>query len=262
MIGHEHTSRRYFYSGAALLAIVCGALTIAWSAPMASSAPTRLCSGLLASVASLRMPGESMPNAALSFLGLWMVMTVAMMSPSAAPMLWRFREIVPDTNCRDRCVAMAALSYAIVWVSVGVVVFIANEAIATILSSHPSWQRSLPLAACGVVALAGAFQFTPWKARLLACCRDVSTCARSRLGNMRSAWMHGLWKGLHCAGCCAGPTAILLMVGLMDLRAMAVFAAVLFLERVETRGMRIAHASGALMLAAAAVMAARLIETR
>ena len=36
-----------------------------------------------------------------------------------------------------------------------------------------------------------------------------------------TAWRHGLRLGLHCSHCCAGLTAILLVIGVMDLRAMA-----------------------------------------
>ena len=42
----------------------------------------------------MRMPGQSWPGAALSFLGMWMVMMAAMMSPSFVPMLWRYRQAI------------------------------------------------------------------------------------------------------------------------------------------------------------------------
>ena len=39
----------------------------------------------------MRMPGLTWPGTAASFLGMWVVMMVAMMLPSLAPMLWRYR---------------------------------------------------------------------------------------------------------------------------------------------------------------------------
>ncbi len=42
----------------------------------------------------MRMPGQSWPGAASAFLGMWVVMMVAMMLPSVAPTLWRYREAV------------------------------------------------------------------------------------------------------------------------------------------------------------------------
>ena len=45
-----------------------------------------------------------------------------------------------------------------------------------------------------------------------------------------AAWRHGVRLGLHCSYCCAGLTANLLVVGVMDLRAMAVTGAAITLE--------------------------------
>jgi predicted metal-binding membrane protein len=65
---------------------------------------------------------------------------------------------------------------------------------------------------------------------------STSTCplpggagARPHVGSGRR---HGLCLGLHCSYCCAGLTAILLVIGVMDLRAMAVVTAAITVERV------------------------------
>jgi len=50
--------------------------------------------GWTMSMAWMRMPGQTWPGAAASFLGMWIVMMVAMMLPSLVPML-----------CGDRSVA-------------------------------------------------------------------------------------------------------------------------------------------------------------
>ena len=44
----------------------------------------------------MRMPGQTWPGAAASFLGTWTAMMVAMMLPSLVPMLWRYRFSSPD----------------------------------------------------------------------------------------------------------------------------------------------------------------------
>ena len=56
--------------------------------------------------------------------------------------------------------------------------------------------------------------------------------------------------GRHCSYACAGLTAMLLMFGVMDLRAMAVVAAAITAERLAPDGERVAHAIGAIALAA------------
>ena len=65
-----------------------------------------------------------------------------------------------------------------------------------------------------------------------------------------TAWRHGLRLGLHCSYCCAGLTAILLVIGVMDFRVMAVVAAAITVERLAPAGERIARATGAVVVVA------------
>ena len=65
-----------------------------------------------------------------------------------------------------------------------------------------------------------------------------------------TAWRHGLRLGLHCSYCCAGLTAILLVIGVMDLRAMAVVTAAITAERLAPEAERIARAMGAVVVGA------------
>ena len=95
----------------------------------------------------------------------------------------------------------------------------------------PSLARVVPMAVGVVVLIAGALQFTAWKARHLACCREAPGRGRTLSADAGTAWRHGLRLGLHCSQCCAGLMAILLAIGVMGLRAMAVVAAAITVER-------------------------------
>jgi len=68
---------------------------------------------------------------------------------------------------------------------------------------------------------------------------------------------HGLRLGLHCSYCCAGLTAILLVIGIMELRAMAVVAAAITLERLAPAGERVARATGVVIVGAGLFLIAR-----
>jgi predicted metal-binding membrane protein len=72
-----------------------------------------------------------------------------------------------------------------------------------------------------------------------------------------TAWRHGLRLGLHCSYCSAGLTAILLVIGVMDLRAMAVVTAAITVERLAPAGGRVAQAIGAVVVAAGLFLIAR-----
>ncbi|HWK73944.1 MAG TPA: DUF2182 domain-containing protein, partial [Povalibacter sp.] len=59
--------------------------------------------------------------------------------------------------------------------------------------------------------------------------------------------------------CCANLTAILLVIGVMDLHAMAVVAAAITLERLAPDGERAARALGAAMVVLGLLVSARAI---
>jgi predicted metal-binding membrane protein len=71
-----------------------------------------------------------------------------------------------------------------------------------------------------------------------------------------TAWRHGLRFGLHCTYCCAGLTAILLVIGVMDLRAMAIVTAAISVERLAPAGERVARAIGAIVAGAGLLLVA------
>ena len=74
-----------------------------------------------------------------------------------------------------------------------------------------------------------------------------------------TAWRHGLRLGLRCSYCCAGLTAILLVIGVMDLRAMAVITAAITVERLAPAGERVARVIGAVVVLAGLCQIARAV---
>jgi len=77
--------------------------------------------GWTMSMAWMRMPGQTWPVAAASFLGMWVVMMVAMMLPSLVPMLWRYRQAVGRTG-ETRLgwlTALVGVGYFLVWTVFG-----------------------------------------------------------------------------------------------------------------------------------------------
>jgi predicted metal-binding membrane protein len=72
-----------------------------------------------------------------------------------------------------------------------------------------------------------------------------------------TAWRHGLRLGLHCTNCSVGLMAILLVIGVMNLRAMAVVAAAITVERLAPEAEHVARATGIVVLAAGLFLVAR-----
>jgi predicted metal-binding membrane protein len=255
-----------FLGVSVLLFFASTAVTIVWCASMLAMGAMPMPGGWVMSMAWMRMPGETWSGAASSFLGMWIVMMVAMMLPSLVPMLLRYRQIVGGVCVRGEEIgegrlgwltATVAVAYFCVWTVFGMIVFPIGVAMATLTMSEPALARAVPIAVGVVVLMAGAIQFTGWKSRHLACCRE--TPRRTMPADTATAWRHGLRLGLHCSYCCAGLTATLLAIGVMDLRVMAVVGAAITAERLTPAGERVARIIGAVVGAAGLIMVVRAI---
>ena len=215
--------------------------------------------GWTMSMAWMPMPGQTWPGAAVSFLGMWVVMMAAMMLPSLVPMLWRYRRAFGRTGETrlGRLIALVSVGYFFVWTVFGMAAFPLGAALAAVEMQQPALARGVPIAVGVVVMIAGALQFTAWKVRHLACCRESPGRGRTLAADAGTAWRHGLRLGLHCTHCCAGPMTILLVIGVMDLRAMVVVTAAITVERLAPAGERVARGIGAVGVGAGLLLIAR-----
>jgi predicted metal-binding membrane protein len=242
-----------------LIFIASAAITIVGCASMSTMGGMSMPGGWTMSMAWMRMPGQTWAGAAVSFLGMWIVMMVAMMLPALLPMLRRYREAVSavgETRL-GRLTALVGLGYFFVWTLAGLVAFPLGVALAAIEMRVPSLARAVPLMVGMVIMVAGVLQFSAWKAHHLACCRGEHACSRRLPADARTAWRHGLRLGLHCSYCCAGLTMTLLALGVMDLRAMAVVTAAISAERLASGAERVARFIGAVLIAMALLLMVR-----
>ena len=90
----ERTSDRAFAGVSALLFAVSAAVTIVWCASMAAMRGMAMPGGWTMSMAWMRLPGKTWLESAASFSGMWIAMMAAMMVPSLAPVLRRYRRSV------------------------------------------------------------------------------------------------------------------------------------------------------------------------
>jgi predicted metal-binding membrane protein len=214
---------------------------------MAGMGEVAMPGGWFLSMAWMPMCGQTWAGAAATFVAMWAAMMVAMMLPSLAPVLWRERPAVG---------AVAGAGYFFVWTVLGLAVFAGGAALAQALMQLPALARAVPASLALIVLLAGAFQFSAWKARHLAGCRPAAR-RLPMAADAGSAWRYGVSLGLACCRSCAGLTAILLVLGVMDLRAMAAVAAAITAERLAPAGQRVAWAVGAVSIAAGVYLLGR-----
>src|SRR5262249_30463805 len=252
-------SQRAFFGFSTLVFAAGVTGTILWCASMSEKGEMPMPGGWTMSMAWMRMTGQTWPGAAASFLGMWIVMMMAMMLPSLVPMLWRYRQAVGKTGEARLAwlTALVGLGYFFVWAVFGMVAFPLGVVLASIEMQQPALARAVPIAIGVVVLIGGAVQFTAWKSQHLACCRDEPGGGGGLPPDAGTAWRHGLRLGVHCSFCCTGLTVIFLVVGVMNLHVMAVVATAITLERLAADGERVARALGAVVLGAGLLLIAR-----
>jgi predicted metal-binding membrane protein len=252
-------SERAFLLISALLFTASAAATIVCCATMSAMGEMPMPGGWMMSTAWMRMPGQTWAGATTSFLGMWVVMMIAMMLPSLVPMLRRYRQAVDSASepRLGRLTALVSVGYFFVWTVFGMAAFPLGVALAAVEMALPALARVVPIAVGVVVLIAGTLQFSAWKVHRLACCRETLGRGRSLPADARTALRHGLSLGVTCSYCCAGLTSILFALGIMDLRAMAVVTVAITLARLAPAGERAARSVGAVAVGVGFYLIAR-----
>jgi predicted metal-binding membrane protein len=171
-------------------------------------------------------------------------------------MLLRYRQAVGRTGETrlGGLTMLVGLGYFFVWTGFGIVVFPLGAALAALEMQHPALALAVPVAVSLMVLIAGALQFTKWKTHHLTCCREMPGHGCTLPVKTSTAWRHGLRLGLHCVNCCGNLMMILLVIGIMDLRTMAVVGAAITFERFAPAGKLVARAIGAVIVGAGLFM--------
>jgi predicted metal-binding membrane protein len=255
----ERASDHVFLGISAVLFVGSAALTILWCASMSAMGEMPMPGGWTMSMVWTRMPGQTWPGSAASFLGMWIVMMVAMMLPPLMPMLWRYRQTVSRAagTRLGWLTVLVGMGYFFIWTTIGLAVFPLAVTLSAIQMRQPALARAVPIMVGAVVLIAGFLQFTKWKARRLACCGEGLGHGQIMSADADMAWRHGLRLGLQCGHCCAGLMAILLVIGIMDLRVMAVVTAAITAERLAPAGLRVAQAIGVVVVVVGLLLIAR-----
>ena len=185
--------------------------------------------------------------AAGPFLAVWAAMSVAMMLPSAVPLL---RLDFATERSRLRTGVLAS-GYVSVWIAAGVALLALDRlAAGRLLMEHGRVTTATLLAA------AALYQLLPPKRACLARCR--APLARILFGwrdGLAGAARMGVENGLWCAGCCVGLMAALLAVGMMSVAWMAAFGAVILVEKTSRYGLGAARLVAVALAAGAVVWA-------
>jgi predicted metal-binding membrane protein len=182
------------------------------------------------------------------FVGMWTLMMAAMMLPSVAPVASMYQRSVRSW----RALRLAGFTggYLLAWAGAGIPAFLLTGSVARLVDDHPAWATAVAVA---VFAACGVYQLTPLKSRCLKHCRSPLSLLLhygSYQGALRDV-RAGAHHGAYCLGCCWSLMALFVVVGVMNLTAMVVLAAVVLAEKLWVRGELLARAVGVAALALA-----------
>ena len=179
---------------------------------------------------------------------MWCVMMIAMMLPSAMPMVLTFAGVTRNRQRLGR-----AFVPTTVFVSGYVAIWCAFSAIAAVsqwvLHRQALLSESMATtnAILGGVLLIGAgiFQFTPLKRSCLTRCRGPLEFILTRWREGRGgAFRMGLEHGTFCAGCCWALMALLFVAGVMNILWVATLTLLVCLEKILPSRARVSFATG------------------
>ena len=201
---------------------------------------------------NMAMDTPTMGLRAPLFLAIWVIMMVAMMFPTAAPMIVTFHKVQAGKRQRGEAFVSTWIfvaAYLLVWGLSGVVAYagaLAAEAVAARTALSPATAARI---GGGVLVVAGLYQFTPWKNICLSKCRTpISFIMTSWHDGAAGALRMGLLHGAYCLGCCWLLFVILFPLGIMNIAAMAVITLVIFAEKSLPWGRAVARAAAVALI--------------
>jgi predicted metal-binding membrane protein len=184
----------------------------------------------------------------LSHFLMWIVMMVAMMLPTAGPMIQTFATISRGRHRKKQpYVDTSIFVYGYIIVTAGYSIlatllqwWLHTHAMLTSLGASTSYLFSGVL-----LCVAGIYQWSSIKHACLRFCRNPFNFL---MGNWREgttgALYMGLKHGLLCTGCCWALMALMFVGGVMNLLWMIVITAVILIEKIAPKGDVFARIAG------------------
>lgn len=193
--------------------------------------------------------GSALPAFAAG-VAMWLLMVVAMMTPTVLPWIAAYATLVAPTSGTRSWRDLGAFTggYFAVWLvySVGAAVLQMGLARAQLLMGD---RVGTALGALVLVA-AGAFQFAPLKGACLAHCRSPLSYLLARWQNgPMGGFRLGVSHGGYCLGCCWLVMLTALALGVMNLAWMAVLTVMVATEQVAPAGIWMGRVFGVLLIA-------------
>jgi predicted metal-binding membrane protein len=192
---------------------------------------------------------------------MWAAMMVAMMMPSASPMVLLYARVVRHAESQGRAsratasVTAFASAYLALWILFSLLAVTAQWALEHLGVMSAMMSLRTALLSGGVLIAAGLYQLSPVKAACLSHCRAPASflTAHWRPG-VFGAWRMGLSHGAYCVGCCAILMLLLFVGGVMNLIWIAGLTLFVAVEKLAPFGAAAAKAMAVALIAGGAAL--------
>jgi predicted metal-binding membrane protein len=194
----------------------------------------------------------SAPQLLALFL-MWAEMMIAMMLPSAAPMILTFASVNRSRREQQRAfvpVSAFVAGYLIAWSAFSVLATLLQWALHSASMLSPMMAMTNSRVAGALLIVAGVFQFTPWKtACLTRCANPLTLLLTSWREGTPGAIQMGLHHGLFCLGCCWALMLLLFVLGVMNVTWIAALTIYVLVEKLLGRNVWFGRVAGGALCA-------------
>lgn len=186
-----------------------------------------------------------------AMLAMWSLMSVGMMAPAAVPLLRTYDDLVHARAANARGFWALLAGFLAVWLAFSLAAAGAQLALQRAGLVAPDGSSSSRALTSALLALAGAYQFTPLKHACLRACRaPITRFLGDWRGTLAYAFRKGAVEGALCLGCCWALMALGFALGVMNLAFMGLAMLVMIAEKTGALGARGTRVLGAALCAA------------
>jgi predicted metal-binding membrane protein len=169
---------------------------------------------------------------------MWSAMALAMMLPTAAPMILTYAQIAETAHAKGETVVsplVIAAGFLVVWLGFALIASLLHVALTRASLLDATMGAVGPLFAGGILLAAGVYQFSALKQACLAKCQQPFPFFFANWRDTRTGVFRlGLRQGLYCLGCCWATMLVMFAVGAMNIVWMAVLGMIMALEKLST----------------------------
>jgi len=187
----------------------------------------------------------------LMFL-MWLVMMIAMMPPSVAPLILLFTKVNRQRKNQQSPFVNTSylfIGYFMVWGGFSLVATLLQWLLQQASWLNPDMIITNKVFGSIILIAAGVFQFTPLKQTCLDFCKSpLEFIYKHWKEGKKGAIKMGIQNGIYCVGCCWVLMVLLFVSGVMNILWVALIALFVLIEKVSAKSKWISFFAGALLI--------------